>query len=38
MELSLLMERLVALVSLCTFLCSILLFGFVSKVSANEEG
>nr|XP_023911282.1 BRASSINOSTEROID INSENSITIVE 1-associated receptor kinase 1-like [Quercus suber] len=38
MELLLLMERLVALVSLCAFLCSILLFGFVSKVSANAEG
>ncbi|KAM3694463.1 hypothetical protein ACJW31_07G059700 [Castanea mollissima] len=34
----LLMERLVALVSVCAFLCSILLFGFVSKVSANAEG
>ncbi|KAF3972717.1 hypothetical protein CMV_003802 [Castanea mollissima] len=32
------MERLVALVSVCAFLCSILLFGFVSKVSANAEG
>ncbi|KAK9989151.1 hypothetical protein SO802_029390 [Lithocarpus litseifolius] len=32
------MERLVALASVCAFLCSILLFGFVSKVSANAEG
>nr|POF11808.1 brassinosteroid insensitive 1-associated receptor kinase 1 [Quercus suber] len=32
------MERLVALASVCAFLCSILLFGFVSKVSANSEG
>ncbi|KAL4614722.1 hypothetical protein ACB092_07G073900 [Castanea dentata] len=38
MGLQLLMERLVALVSVCAFLCSILLFGFVSKVSANAEG
>ncbi|XP_030942381.1 BRASSINOSTEROID INSENSITIVE 1-associated receptor kinase 1-like [Quercus lobata] len=38
MELLLSMERLVALVSVCAFLCSILLFGFVSKVSANAEG
>ncbi|XP_050263480.1 BRASSINOSTEROID INSENSITIVE 1-associated receptor kinase 1-like isoform X4 [Quercus robur] len=38
MEFLLLMERLVALVSLCAFLCSILLFNFVSKVSANAEG